>query len=222
MRYEMKFMDEGNLDDILALQDIAIRSLKDREIFRTHCADYFLEHFQMDSPAIGIFTDEGLIAYSVLYFPGENEDNFGRDIRLHADDLHKVAHLATVAVHPEYRGNSLQKMMYSISLDVSRDLGYQHACCMVSPKNYVSLQNIFSHGFLIKALKMKFDSRLRYIMHRHLEYPSTVCSEEVRMKSTDVWGQKCLLKRGFFGYGAVAHPGGFSVSYGRDCEAKII
>lgn len=216
MRYEMRHIDERNLDGIMKLQDIVSQRLKDREIFRTHSADYFIAHLRMNSSSIGAFTDDGLIAYSILYFPGENEDNFGRDISLHADEMNRVAHLATVAVHPAYRGNSLQKSMYAVSLDAARKMGCKHVCCMVSPKNFVSLQNIFSHGFLIKALKMKFDRRLRYIMHRHLDYPGTVCSEEVMIKSTDVWGQKCLLKRGFFGYGAVAHPGGFSVSYGRD------
>jgi len=53
---------------------------------------------------IGIFTDDGLIAYNVLYFPGVDGDNFGTDIALPSDELDKVVHLETVAVHPAFRG----------------------------------------------------------------------------------------------------------------------
>ncbi len=100
----------------------------------------------------------------------ENDDNFGDDIKLPPDELERVAHLATVAVHPAYRGNSLQSMMQGIHLDAAEKMGYEHACCMVSPKNRFSLKNILSQGLLIKAIKIKFGWRLRCIMHKDLEY----------------------------------------------------
>lgn len=106
--YEMAFIDESSLMDIMALQGVIIHNLADREIFRTHSMDYFRDHFKVDNSVIGTFTEDGLIAYNVLYFPGMKEDNFGSDIGLTRDELSKVVHLATVAVHPAYRGNSLQ------------------------------------------------------------------------------------------------------------------
>lgn len=216
MRYEMRLMNERDLDDIMELQAIASQSLKDREIFRTHAADYFVEHFQMGSYVIGTFTDDGLIAYSILYFPGDGEDNFGRDICLPMNELNKVAQLATVAVHPAYRGNSLQKTMFAVSLDEAKRLGFQHACCMVSPKNYPSLRNIFSQGLFIKSLKVKFNGRLRYIMHKHLDYPHVICSKDFRIVSTDVASQISLLKQGFMGFKCIENYRGFSILYGME------
>ena len=64
MRYEMIFMDERQLMDIVKLQDFIIQSLTDKEIFRTHPADYFRNHLQTENSVIGTFTNEGLIAYS--------------------------------------------------------------------------------------------------------------------------------------------------------------
>jgi hypothetical protein len=213
--YEMRFMDGSHLRDIMKLQDIIIQSLADKEIFRTHSPDYFKDHFQMENSIIGTFTNDGLIAYSVLYFPGEREDNFGVDINLPQDELNKVVHLATVAVHPAYRGNSLQSMMQGINLEIARKMDYEHACCMVSPKNRPSLQNMFSHGLIIKALKVKFDWRLRYIMHKSLSCPTIIGPEEVWIKSSDTEGQINLLNRGFLGFGLVELPDGFEVSYAR-------
>lgn len=215
MRYEMRFMDESYLMDIVELQDLIIRDLPDKEIFRTHPPDYFTDHFQIENSTIGTFTNDGLIAYSILYFPGDGKDNFGIDIFLNQDELDKVVHMATVAVHPAYRGNSLQKMLQGVHLEIAKGMGYEHACCMVSPKNRPSLQNIFSNGLVIKALKVKFDHRLRYIMHKHLTLPCTVCPENYRIKSTDVEGQVGLLNQGYLGFRMIELPDGFAVSYGR-------
>ncbi|WP_348304948.1 hypothetical protein [Methanothrix sp.] len=77
----------------------------------------------MENSIIGVFTNDGLIAYSVLYFPGDRKDSFGIDIGLERDELDKVVHLATVAVHLA-RGNSLQKLMQGIHLDTAMQLGY--------------------------------------------------------------------------------------------------
>lgn len=126
-----------------------------------------------------------------------------------------MVHLATVTVHPAYRGNSLQSMMHGIHLEIARKMDYEHACCMVSPKNRPSLQNMFSHRLIIKALKVKFDWRLRYIMHKKLSCLSIIGPEEFRIKSSDIEGQIGLLQRGFLGSRLVELPDGFEVSYAR-------
>lgn len=215
VKYEMRFMNESHLKDIISLQEIIINSLDDKEIFRTHSAEYFRDHLQVERSTSGVFTNDGLVAYSILYFPGENEDNFGSDINLPSDELCEVVHLATVAVHPAYRGNSLQSIMQRNHLDFARRMGYEHACCMVSPKNRPSLQNIFSLGFMIKALKIKFGYRLRYIMHRNLSQLSQVSEEEIRKKCSDIEGQIDLLNQGFMGFRLIQQPDEFEVSYGR-------
>jgi hypothetical protein len=221
MPYEMAFIDESYLCDIMALQDVIIHNLSDKEIFRTHPEAYFEDHLKVDNSVIGIFTSDGLVAYNVLYFPGMNEDNFGSDIGLSSDELDKVVHLATVAVHPAYRGNSLQKRMEGFHLKMIQEIGDGHVCCMVSPKNRHSLQNILSNGLVIKALKIKFDQRLRFIMHKDLSRPSIIGPEEIKINSSNIDGQINLLRLGFMGFRVARLPEGFEIIYGRDCASAI-
>ena len=141
--FEIRYMDEDNLDEMMALQEVIIQNLADKEIFRTHSIDYFKNLFQVEKAAIGAFTEEGLIACSVLKFPEEIEDNFGADVNLPVDDLSRVVHIAKVAVHPAFRGNSLQRKLQGIHLEVAREMGCYHACCMVSPKTAIACRTCF-------------------------------------------------------------------------------
>jgi ribosomal protein S18 acetylase RimI-like enzyme len=215
LRYEMRFMDEDNLDEMMNLQEIVVHHLADKEIFRTHSADYFQEHLQIEKSAIGVFCQDGLIAYNILSFPGDSKDNFGHDINLPKGDLPNVVHLATIAVHPDFRGNSLQSKMQNAHLKLIANLGYEHVCCMVSPKNRPSLQNILSQGLIIKALKIKFQWRLRYIMHKNLLNPCLIGPDVVRMDSKDIPGQINLLDRGFQGFHLSKLSDSFEIHYAK-------
>lgn len=216
VNYEIRFLDESYLKEMMYLQEIVIQNLEDKEVFRRHSIDYIRDHFKIENSIIGVFTEDGLIAYNVLYFPGENGDNFGADINLPEEELNKVVHLETVAVHPSYRGNSLQRRMEEIHLRVIKDLGYAHVCCTVSPKNLPSIRNIFSNGLIIKGLKIKFGGRLRYIMHKNILSPSAIGHEEIRISSLNIEGQIDLLSRGFLGFRAVEFPLGFGICYGKE------
>lgn len=213
--YEMRFMDESNLDEMMDLQEIVIYHLADKEIFRSHSVDYFREHLHMEKSAIGVFCQDELVAYNILSFPGECNDNFGLDINLPKDDLPNVVHLATIAVHPDFRGNSLQSKMQSAHLKIIANSGYNHVCCMVSPKNRPSLQNILSQGLIIKALKFKFQWRLRYIMHKNLLNPCFFGPDVVRMDSKDIPGQINLLNRGFHGFHLSKLSDGFEIHFAK-------
>jgi ribosomal protein S18 acetylase RimI-like enzyme len=215
LSYEMRFVDESNLYEMMNLQEIVIHHLADKEIFRSHSADYFQEHLQIEKSAIGVFCQDELIAYNILSFPGVCNDNFGLDINLPKDDLPNVVHLATIAVHPDFRGNSLQSKMQSAHLRIIANLGYNHVCCMVSPKNRPSLENILSQGLIIKALKIKFQWRLRYIMHKNLLNPCLIGPDVVRMDSKDILGQINLLNRGFHGFYLSKLSDGFEIHYAK-------
>ena len=108
----------------------------------------------------------GLVAYSIIRIPGLAEDNLGRDLNLTEEKQMKVAHLQATVVHPHFRGNGLQRKMARAHLEEIAEMGYEHVCCTVSPKNPVSLSNILSCGFVIRGLIPKFGEWWRYIMYK--------------------------------------------------------
>jgi hypothetical protein len=87
---------------------------------------------------------EGLVAYHVLDVP--SRENYGADIGLLPEELPKVAHRKTMAVHPDYRGNGLQRKMNPAQIELMRSASFRHACCTVSPKNSYSIPNHIDYG----------------------------------------------------------------------------
>ena len=211
-RFEMKFLQADSFPDLMELQSVIAANLPCPEIFMLHNEKDMRETFHLERSVIGITTEEGLIAYSIIRIPGLADDNLGRDINLPQGELLKVVHLQAAAVHPAYRGNGLQRKLAAAHLQVIEEMGYEHVCCTVSPKNPISLGNILSCGLVIEGLCPKMQGWWRYIMHKNILHPnlidregsvdmeeSGVCRNEMKIPISDIEGQLELLKRGFKG-----------------------
>lgn len=168
-KFEIKFLDYGCMAEILKLQDLVAANLPCKEIFILHEEEYFRQVLSLDRSALGVFAGGQLIAFSIIRFPGLTSENLGRDINLHEKDLGGVAHLQAAAVHPAHRGHGLQRKLTLAHLDVIEELGYDHACCTVSPKNPISLGNYLSCGLLIEGLCPKKHGWWRFILHKKIE-----------------------------------------------------
>lgn len=212
--YEVKFLDIDSIDDVIKLQEIMAKALPDKEIFRETTPEEFRDILAVPRSVLGVLTKHGLIAYNVVSFPGKEGDNFGVDIGLAQGELEKVAHLKAVVVHPDYRGNQLQRRLGKAHIEVIRELGYRHVCSTVSPKNAVSIRNHFANGFVIKGLKVKYGDRLRYIMHKNIFRCFVPGPDVVEVDGTEVDRQKMLIDRGFAGFEIQIQNKGWRVIYG--------
>jgi len=214
--YVTRFLDKVDIFKMLELQDTIAQNLPRPEIFRLDPPEYVLGHFDGDHNVIGVFAAEKLVAYHVISFPGLHQDNFGRDIHLTAKQLRKVAHFETTAVHPEHRSQKLAKKMAELHIHILDYSGYDHVLCTVSPINFMSLNNVFRQGFLIKGLKEKYYG-MRYIMYKNLK------SSKIRKPNHILWlnhnelaQQQTLLTQGYYGFAVQNAEVGLKIAYGCD------
>jgi hypothetical protein len=226
LSFEMKFLNAGSLADLLELQNVIAANLPCPEIFMLHDDLYLREILRHERSVIGVTTEEGLIAFSIIRIPGIAHDNLGRDINLPEEELSKVAHLQAAAVHPAYRGNGLQRKLTFAHLDAIEEMGYEHVCCTVSPKNPVSLRNYLSCGLVIEGLRPKMQGWWRFILHKNIRRDNCTDlegavdmnesgkqKEERRIRISDIEGQLDLLRRGFKGFKIASNPYGVVVFY---------
>ena len=221
--YEMRFLDESAMQEMLDLQELVVHHLPVPEIFRQHDRSYLQELFRRgqsaERSALGVTTRKGLIAYSIIHFPGLARDNLGRDIGLPERELEKVAHLQAAMVHPAYRGNGLQRKMAAQHQKVIKNLGCEHVCCTISPWNPYSLRNMLASGFGIRGLVPKFEGWWRFIMYKNVLHGMNLDEggEEILINAADIQGQIELLNRGFVGRREIPFPCDFEVCYQKAC-----
>ena len=205
--FEMRLVNAKELNQVIDLQHHVYERLPNKEVLYMDTKAEMLEDLYNGALIIGVFNKQDrLISYRYVSFPGYEQRNLGRDIHLNSQDLHKVVHLETTLVHPDYRGNRLQSLTLNKAVELIEDMDMRHLICTVSPYNLFSLYNIMSAGLNIKALKKKYgkaedDGLWRFILHKDLKKEQNVnLSDVVLLKMDHLKEQRKLIDSGYIGY----------------------
>ena len=95
--------------------------------------------------------------------PGLREFNLGYELGLTEEELERVIHMDTAAVHPDFRGHGLQRRLISA---VEPELQGKILLCTIHPDNIFSLQNMQKLGYTIEKKVARYGS-IRYILRKN-------------------------------------------------------
>ncbi len=201
--YRISRLDESQLPQVMALQKIICRHLQRPDLLHAFPQDFMKQHMGHRGVVLGVFVQERLVAFRNLYYPKPNDSewNLGIDLNLAGDQLSQVVNLQMVCVHPDFRGNHLALILNRIALQILRNRrAHPHVCATVSPSNIWNIPVLLASGFHIARLKMKYDGKIRYIVHQHLYNRRRFDdSSAVKVCLDDLDTQKRLLDAGFYG-----------------------
>jgi len=201
LAYKMKLIREDQLDMVVDLQQQVYDEIDNEEIFQLTSKEEFQVRLFEKGRIIGVFAENELIAFLATYFPGEDPDNLGKDIGLHRKELKHIAYFESLVVKSSFRGNNLQEKMQQEAYDLLIKMGYQHHLATVSYKNYYSIKNMLKFRMKIRALKEKYEGKLRYIVYRNsLQDQRKNFGQSQIISNSEVSKQKQLLERGYIGY----------------------
>ena len=94
--------------------------------------------------------------------PGLQNFNLGYELELTEEELERVIHMDTAAVHPDFRGHGLQRRLISA---VEPELQGKILLCTIHPDNIFSLQNMQKLGYHIEKKVARYGS-IRYILRK--------------------------------------------------------
>lgn len=208
VEFTIELISSDRLDEVMDLQYKVYEGLNNKSILFMDSYKDMLEDMKRGAKIIGVLnSDNELISYRYIGFPGNSSYNLGNDINLNKDELDKVVHLETTVVDPVYRGNKLQYATLQVATDLTKKEGYHHQICTVSPQNFYSLYNIMKSGLKIKALKKKYassenscDGLWRFILHKDLNKKYSNPIDHIITKFGDYEEQKNLIEDGYIGY----------------------
>lgn len=171
MEFQIERALKEDYKEIAQLIALVWQQLEEKDWFVADNADYTY-HMLKKENGIGYKAVERashrLAGVFLITFPGNSEENLGRDIGMEEEKLCRVAHMDSVAVLPEYRGNGLQVRLMQHGEEELRKLGYSFLMCTVHPNNIYSKRNVLSQGYRLVTQKEKYGGYVRGIFLKEL------------------------------------------------------
>lgn len=107
--------------------------------------------------------------FFMVAFPGLTAKNLGHHLELDQKQLLTVAHMDSVVILPEFRGNGLQyKLIQKAEEVLKEETDYRIWMATVHPDNTYSLQNVLSLGYEVVAEALKYGGYRRYILKKEI------------------------------------------------------
>jgi len=208
-------LDLADLPALLQLQETIRQCLPSPDLYQFEDESYYARLFAGRGAGFGAFDNGAMAAYGIIAFPGAHPENLCHEVPHLALDTAEVAHLDGSAVHPAWRGLSIQQQLSALRIAYGAGKGARHFLLTVAPMNPYSLRNhLNAGGFSVRAIKQKYGGLWRLILHRALDRqaPASVDQREC-CRLDDVEAHQRLLAAGFSGTRLVSREDVWYLAY---------
>lgn len=213
--FMIRMLNTNDIPQVMILQNFVLGLMKNRSFCVPLSPE---EHFQIMSgngESIGLFIGDRLYAVCSILFPGHREDNMARQLDFADGELLRVAQLELSMVHPDLRGNDLQKRMAEI-LARRAKRNYRYLFTTVSPYNYPSIKTVTSMGLNIAKLCNMYDQWARYVVYKDYIKPLKLDkSSVIQVPNTSFEEQQRLLDKGYFGFSQSKDEEGIKIMFAK-------
>ncbi|WP_377867057.1 GNAT family N-acetyltransferase [Bacillus sp. R86525] len=216
--FHVTLLSLEHMEQILSLQNVVVEALEDKGRLQPLSLEEFQYILEGNGMMIGAFIENELIAFRALLVPPIDDEHLGLDIGLPESELHRVIYQEISNVHPNCRGNGMQKILATVIMDElqKEDSKYDYVCCTVAPFNIPSLKDKFAQGMEIAALKEKYGGSMRYVFVKELRGDKENNWTDIKdVPMSDVSEKQTLLSEGYRGYEMEKVDGDFVVKFGR-------
>ncbi|MBP0845968.1 GNAT family N-acetyltransferase [Bacillus anthracis] len=217
-RFHVTLLSLEYIEQILLLQNVVVEALEDKSRLQPLSQEEFQCILEGNGMMIGAFIENELIAFRALLVPPIDDEHLGLDIGLPESELHRVIYQEISNVHPNCRGNGMQKILATVIMDElqKEDSKYDYVCCTVAPFNIPSLKDKFAQGMKIAALKEKYGGSMRYVFVKELREDNERDWTDIKsIPMNNAGGQQALLSEGYRGYKMEKVDEDFVVKFGR-------
>ncbi|MEV5109518.1 GNAT family N-acetyltransferase [Bacillus nitratireducens] len=216
--FHVTLLSLEHMEQILSLQNVVVEALEDKGRLQPLSLEEFQYILEGNGMMIGAFIENELIAFRALLVPPIDDEHLGLDIGLSENELHRVIYQEISNVHPNCRGNGMQKILATVIMDElqKEDSKYDYVCCTVAPFNIPSLKDKFAQGMEISALKEKYGGSMRYVFVKKLREDKENDWVDIKtVPMSDFDGQKKLLAEGYRGHKMEKHNETYSVQFAK-------
>jgi hypothetical protein len=203
--YTLVSLSDKNIDQILALEDVAFAGLAAGEeayLLRKD-RNFFENHFAAGGDVLGVVHNGHLIAQSIIVNPTAAHPKTGMALQT-AAPLESLTVLQGVIVDPAYQGNNLMGVMVEAWLAAAQKNGRTEALAEVLPGNAYSWSVFLQKGLHLESIGVDpADNAEVYNMHGHIPSLGRVFKKSAKKTvccpQHDIAAQKQLFTAGYKG-----------------------
>ena len=151
---------------VYALQNEVHAAMPHPEWFVTDTLENITDYIA-NSLCIGVWQGSRLGAYLTLHYCGQQPGNYASFLGVPPEEWPHWANADSAVVHPDWRGNGLQRKMLEAALPLLPE-GITHLGATVCPENPYSLNNALASGFTIRARREMYGGYDRYLLAKEL------------------------------------------------------
>ncbi len=170
--WTIRIVREDEAETVCQVIQEVYDQLENKELFATSDLDYIKAHLGAEGFMVAAYDSQGkMVGNFMVRYPMDAEDNLGRDLGIPKEELHKVAHMESAVVLPEYRGNHLQAWMLQYAEHMIDQEKYIYFMATVSPDNPASYRSLEANGYQMMMTKEKYGGMLRRIYCKKVTLP---------------------------------------------------
>ena len=154
----------ADADAVYALQNEVRAAMPHPEQFVPDTLENITAYLTGDL-CLGVYDGARLGAYFILRYCGQNEHNYAAFLGVPKNEWDHWANADSAIVHPDWRGNGLQRKLLEAALPLLRP-GIVGIGATVSPENQYSLNNALASGFTIAARREMYGGYDRYLLKK--------------------------------------------------------
>ena len=159
----------ADLDALLNLQKRCFAALKNKDWLRNNSEENFRVCLQTPNFALGLFSEEQLIAIAILQICGLDSENLGYQLELSDEQLEKTGNMKLVLIDPAYRKRGWQYRLMQACEEYARQYGLNRLAVTVHPDNSVSVHNIEKSGYVYHSQQSKYGGLNRSLYYKKLK-----------------------------------------------------
>lgn len=199
--YRLRFLGPDDLPALESFRSFIFDQLPDIDAYFPETPEFAGLHLGERGVTLGLEAEGRLIACAIVGLPQPGMPAFVEDLPQPRPALPTTAHMASCMVHPDVRGNGLQRLLVGMRALYALGAGRPHLFSRVALSNPLSLSNLLAGGFVVRRVLTMHSGRLRYLLHRDMGSapPAWVPGSERVFAIPEVEEQRAVIEAGWVG-----------------------
>ena len=167
-KFHIREADINDMDTVLALQDMIMDALPDKDIYAPFTEEETRDQLENDYCWLA-FAENGDVAGVSVLVPNTKEDqstNYGHYFDYDEEHLSRTASFDMTMVVPKYRGYGLQRFFNKLRIAKAIELGATEGITSISPENPYSYNNFLILNFEIADRRKLYGGKDRYLLRK--------------------------------------------------------